>query len=152
MIRTTVLAALLFAGPITFASSPETGLTEYKITPVENLILGENIKKVWTVDYSEFEKPVTITLQKVGKYNRFIVRSKFFELVYASCNEGFGVKCIKNSERNVDPKICSSVLNEQQMQNQRILTSNPVSEEQALELIASYLPDLINEEYRHVID
>ncbi|MFY9153003.1 MAG: hypothetical protein WAO52_13380 [Prolixibacteraceae bacterium] len=150
-IRTTILAAFLLAGLTSFATSGKTGNIKYEINPVENLKLGKTVEKVWTIAYSEIEKPVTITMHKHGKYSEFIVRSDFFEVVYSSTEEGFGAKCIKSSERTVKAKICSGVLNQKAMERQQIITQNPVSDELALGLIASYLPDLLNKGYEHLI-
>lgn len=150
-LRTSILGALLIAGLASFATSGKTGNTEFEINPVENLNLGKTAEKVWTISYSEVEKPVTITMQKQGKYSEFIVRSDFFEVVYSSNEEGFGAKCVKSSERSVKSKICAGVISQKAMENQRILTQNPVSDDYALGLIASYLPDLLNKGYEHLI-
>jgi len=153
MIKTTAFALLLVTGLSTFANAAETEskTNEFAITPVENLYLGKSINKVWNVAYSEKERPVTIILQQKGNEKEFVVRSEFFEIVYASNQNGFGVRKIKNSQREVPSQIISSVLNKQQLQNQRIITSNPISDDYALELIASYLPDLLNDGYKHLI-
>ncbi len=150
-IRLAVVAFLLMASSFSFANSVKTGTQEVKITQVENLYLGKSAEKVWTIRYSEQKKPVTITLRKVAKGKEYIVRSEFFEVAYASDKEGFGVKDMRRSWREVPEEISSSVLNKQQIQNQKTLTPNVVSDDYALELIASYLPDLLNEDYRHLI-
>lgn len=151
MIGISVIAAFMFAGLNSFASSIKTGSNVFEITPVENLFLGKNVDKVWTVGYSDQKKSVTIILQKNGIKKEFVVRSEFFEVVYIADKSGLGAVKIKNSKREVPKRITSSVLNKQQMQIQRILTPNPVSDEYALVLIASYLPDLLNDGYSHLI-
>ena len=153
MIKTTALALLLVTGLSSFANASETEskTNEFAITPVENLYLGKSINMVWNIAYSEQERPVTIILQQKGKEKEFVVRSEFFEIVYASDQNGFGVRKIKNSQREVPTQIITSVLNKQQLQKQRIITSNPISNDYALELIASYLPDLLNDGYKHLI-
>ena len=134
-----------------FAGSAKTGSSVFEITPVENLFLGKNIEKVWTITYSEQEKPLTIALQKTGKNFAYVVRSEFFEVIYSSDQNGFGVKKVAHANRTVNNRINFSILNLDEMNRQRILTPNPVTEEYALGLIASYLPDLLNEGYKHLI-
>lgn len=146
-----VIAAFLFTGLTSSAGSSKSGSSAFEITPVENLYLGKNIEKVWTIGYSDQEKPVTITLHKNGNKKEFVVRSEFFEVVYSLDNTGFGATKIKKSKSEVPTKISSSVLNKQQMQIQRIITPDRISDEYALGLIASYLPDLLNKGYEHLI-
>lgn len=144
-------AALVLVGLTAFGSSFRTGSSNAEITPVENLYLGRNVEKVWTIAFSNDEKPLTITLLKTEKFPTYVVRSQFFEVVYSSDEEGFGVKQVANAERTVNKKITAAVLNADQLKQQRILTPNKVSEEYALGLIASYLPDLLNNDYKHLI-
>lgn len=150
-IRLTAIAVLLFACSFTFANSTENETVEFAITPVENLYLGKSVEKLWTISYSKQEKPVTIALRKVANGKEYVVRSEFFEVIYASDKKGFGVKKIHTSLKEVPGKINTSVLNKQQMQNQKILTPNKVSDAYALDLIASYLPDLLNGGYKHLL-
>lgn len=145
------VAALVLVGLTAFGSSFRTGSSNAEITPLENLYLGRNVEKVWTIAFSNDEKPLTITLLKTEKFPTYVVRSQFFEVVYSSDEEGFGVKQVANAERTVNKKITAAVLNADQLKQQRILTPNKVSEEYALGLIASYLPDLLNNDYKHLI-
>ena len=150
-IRFAVIAILLFASSFSFASQAEKEANEIAITPVENLYLGNSIEKVWTISYSEQEKPVTIALRTVATGKEYIVRSEFFEVIYASDKAGFGVKKIHSSLKEVPTEINTYVLNKQKMQDQKVITTNNVSDTYALDLIASYLPDLLNDEYKHLI-
>jgi hypothetical protein len=151
LFRNTLVATLLLAASSSFTFASGSAANEFAITPVENLYLGKNIEKVWTVAYSEQEKPVTITLEKHGNTKEFVVRSEFFEVVYESGKAGFGVKSLEKSSREVPSAITKSILNRQQLYYQRIISPEPVSDVYALQLIASYLPDLLNEGYRHLI-
>ncbi len=139
---------------VAFSLGNPAGATvyEYEITKVENLHLGKSIEKLWTVDYSKAQKPITITL-KTGKYcKEYIVRSEFFEVIYACTENGFGVQKMHSNMKKIPAKITSAVINKQQMEKQRILVPEyNISEDYALGLIASYLPDLLNEDYRHLI-
>ncbi len=151
LLKTSTLAAFLFAVLTSFVGSAKTGSSVFEINPVENLFLGKNIEKVWTITYSGKEKPLTIALQKIGKNLAYVVRSEFFEVIYSSDQEGFGVKQVSRANRTVNNRITSSILSKDELNRQRILTTNPVSEEYALGLIASYIPDLLNDGYEHLI-
>jgi hypothetical protein len=142
---------LLLTSSLSFASPLQPASNEVKITPVENLFLGKTAEKVWTVNFSDKEKPVTITLHQVRKTKEFIVRSEYFEVAYVSNKHGFGATQVPRSMRKVPVEINSAVLNLQQIENQKMLTPNQVSEEFALNLIANYLPDLLNNNYKHLL-
>ena len=113
--------------------------------------MGKSAEKVWTISYSDQEKPVTIALRKVLGANEYVVRTEFFEVIYQANNEGFGVRKMHSGLREIPEQISASVLNKQQLKQQTILTPDKISDEYALKLIASYLPDLINEGYKHLI-
>lgn len=123
----------------------------YVISEVEHLHLGNNIEKVWTLSYSEQESPITIALYESAHGKKYVVRSKFFEVLYASDKTGFGVRKMHHSLKQVPEDINSKVLNQQQMKNQQILKPGVLTDEDALNLIASYLPELLNEDYNHLI-
>ena len=147
--KTVILGALLIAGFSSFANL--TKAKAFEINQIENLNLGRNVEKVWTIKYSEDEKPITITLNKHRNSCNYFVRSDFFEVVYSARPNGFGVKCVKKSECAVNPILSRSILIPAEFEKQRVITSDQVSEEIALGLIASYLPDLLREEYKHLI-
>jgi hypothetical protein len=150
-LKAAVLVVFVFTGLTAFGRSFKTGSSNAEITPVDNLFPGKNVEKVWTISYDNGQKPLTVTLLKTNKYPTFVVRSQFFEVVYASDERGFGVKKVASSERSVNKRMTNAVLNNDQLQKQCVLTPNKVSEEYALGLIASYLPDLLNNGYKHLI-
>ncbi|HET6558112.1 MAG TPA: hypothetical protein VFG54_12410 [Prolixibacteraceae bacterium] len=147
-----VLAVFVFAASFVYAADPATEETnEVEITAVDDLHLGNSIEKLWKLSFSKQETPVTVALRPVANGTEYVVRSEFFEVIYAYDKNGFGVRKIHSSLKGVPDPINYSVLNKQQLQQQRILTPNKVSDEVALGLITSYLPDLLNEDYRHLI-
>jgi hypothetical protein len=150
-IRFAVIAVLFFVSSVSFAASTGKANAEFEITPVENLHLGKSVEKVWTINYSQLDKPVTIALRTVATGKEYVVRTNFFEVVYVADNNGFGVRKLDPSIKEVPENITSSVLNKQEMKNQRTLTTKEVSDAYALELIASNLPELLNDPYLHLI-
>lgn len=142
----------LVAATVTYAADPSDMKTnEVKVTEVDDLHLGNSIEKLWKVSFSKQAVPVTIAIRSVGDGTEYVVRSEFFEVIYANDKKGFGVRKIHNSLKEVPDPINYSVLNKEQMQQQRILTPEKVTDEVALGLIISYLPDLLNENYQHLI-
>lgn len=146
-----IVAVLFFVSSFSFAGNTGKANSEFEITPVENLHFGNSIEKVWTLNYSLLNKPVTIASRKVATGKEYVVRTKFLEVVYASDDEGFGVRKMDPSIKEIPESITSSILNKQQMKAQKTLTRNKVTDDYALDLIATHLPELLNEQYLHLI-
>lgn len=146
-----VAVILVISTPQAHAFTSGLKTSEFEINQVDNLFLGKLAEKVWTIGYSDQEKPITIALRTVGNVKEYVVRSQYFEVIYAADDKGFGVRKIHSSQREVPAKITKAVLNQKQFENQVIITPNRVSDDYALGLIASYLPDLLNENYLHLL-
>ncbi len=81
-----------------------------------------------------------------------MVRNDFFEVCYAITSKGFGAKKVRTSWSTVPRQINSVVLNKEQLKRQEVISPNKVNDETALGLIANFLPDLINDEYTHLLN
>lgn len=125
---------------------------DYEISEVEDLYLGKRVKAIWTLSYSNQEVPVTVVKRKTTEGVEYVVNSKFFEVSYASTARGFGVKKVRNSWSNVSKNISRAVISQDEMKKQSVITPKRVTDKEALGLIASYLPDLINEGYTHLLN
>ncbi|NCB07199.1 MAG: hypothetical protein EOM73_03430 [Bacteroidia bacterium] len=148
-----VLMLGLFLMSVTVnATGLRTEFSEFEISPVNDLFLGKSVQKVWTLSYSQNEVPVTVVKHKTVEGVEYTVHSEHFEVSYASVATGFGVREVRKSWSNVPKKINNAVLNQAEMKNQQIITPNKVSDEVALGLIASYLPDLLNDGYTHLLN
>ncbi len=147
-----ILFVVVLCGKNVLAMGTSSELNDYTITEVNDLYLDKDVKAVWKISYSSDETPITVIKHKTLKGTEYVVHSKFFEVCYLASTEGFGTKKVRKSCRNVPNKITSAVLNQNQMKRQQIITPNPVDDEKALELIASYLPDLINKGYTHLLN
>ena len=53
---------------------------------------------------------------------------------------------------SITKKISRAVISREEMKRQQIITPNRVDDERALGLIASYLPDLVNDGYTHLLN
>jgi hypothetical protein len=129
-----------------------TGFNNYQITEVDNLNLGKSVEKVWNLTYEGSQNPITVVKRHTGEGTVYIVNSKFFEVCYASTSKGFGTRTVKKAWSSVPGQINGAVINAEELKKQQILTPQKVDDEKALGLIASYLPNLLNEEYTHLLN
>lgn len=134
------------------ATGLDSDFKDYEIEKVENLYLGKKVENVWTLSYGTDEKPVTVVKRNTLDGPEFIVFSKHFEVSYSSTASGFGATKVSKSWSNVPKRINTAVINNEQMQRQRIITPKQVNDEVALGLIANYLPELINDGYKHLLN
>lgn len=134
------------------ATGTRTEFNAYKIDEVDNLYMGKSVKALWTLSYSANEEPVTVVKRKISDGFEYVVHSKHFEVSYASTSNGFGVKETRKAWSNVPKKVTNAVICQEEMARQEIITPNRVDDEKAMGLIASYLPDLINDGYTHLLN
>lgn len=140
---------------ITFAvqaSDTDRAFKGYDIVPVNAQELSGNAEKAWVLSYDNNESPIVITLYKKKKAKHFVVQSQHFEVAYVCCKKGFGASRVKAEYSNFPEELTSKVINDSELSRQKLLTPNQVSEEQALQLIAAYLPDLVNPSYKHLLN
>ena len=65
--------------------------------------------------------------------------------------KGFGARMITAGKSQVPAQILENIINEDALKNQKIISTSEINNETALNLIASYLPDLINNNYKHLL-
>lgn len=147
-----LVACLFFVSVNTIASDLKKEFKNYEISEVEDLYLGKKVESVWTLSYSNQETPVTVVKRKTTEGVEYVVSSKFFEVSYASTVEGFGVKKVRSSWSNVDKNINNAVISQSEMKKQSVISLKRVEDKEALGLIASYLPDLLNDGYTHLLN
>lgn len=130
--------------PVKAANALNNGFT---LTVVDN---SEN-STAWDLKYSESENAIKITMQEKDGEKQYTVRSKFFEVAYVMNKNGFGARKIKGNYAKVPDQILEKVINQDALKNQKVISDAQVDNETALNLIASYLPDLINTNYKHLV-
>lgn len=114
--------------------------------------LDLNTIQSWTIKYSEASNYINIEKHNIKNGEEYIVRNDFFEVRYLNTDKGFGVKKIKRNQSTIDPIINEAVLNYTEMTKQSLLNSNKLSEEKALNYIASFVPFLLNKNYSHLLN
>jgi hypothetical protein len=147
-----LLVCLFFVSTNTNATGLKKEFKNYEISEVEDLHLGKKVMAVWTLSYSNQESPVTVVKRKGTEGLEYVVSSKFFEVSYVSSTEGFGVRKVRNSWSNVSKSINNAVISQDEMKKQAVIPLQKVDDKAALGLIASYLPDLLNNGYTHLLN
>lgn len=147
-----VLVCLVLVTGTALATGIRTEFKDYEITAVDDLIVGKDVKAMWTLSYDNKETPVTVVKRKTMEGTEYVVYSKYFEVCYVASAKGFGIKRVRNAWSNVPKKINRAVINNTEFKKQEVLTPNKVDDEMALGLIAGYLPFLLNEGYTHLLN
>lgn len=124
----------------------------YKISPDLDLNPNSGFQESWVIAYGESQTPVHVFLKETKKGQEYLVRSSYFEVKYVNGTHGFGVKMVNASESTVSEDLNSAVLNQTNLNSQKLISSQALDNEKALEMIASYLPDLINEKYNSILN
>lgn len=147
-----ILTCLLLVSFQNNAANLKGGSNDYKIEEVDNPGQLKNAEKVWNLTYDGSDRPVTVVKRKNSDCVFYVVNTDFFEVCYACTPKGFGVGTVKKSWSSVPFQINQAVLNPDGMKKQKVIVPEKVSDEKALGLIASYLPELLNDEYKHLLN
>lgn len=124
----------------------------YKISPDQTFTPNSEFRQSWEIAYGESQNPVHVYLKETKKGQEYLVRTKYFEVKYVNGKNGFGAKLLNPSEATVSESLNSAVLDQAKLESQKCISSNALSNEQVLDMIASYLPDLINERYNSILN
>lgn len=154
-LNVTILVVAFFLVTVVANATGTGSRTEFKayeIDEVQNLYMGKSVKALWTVSYSATEEPVTVVKRNTLEGTEYVVHSKYFEISYAATANGFGAKETRRSWSEVPRRITKAVISQDELANQKIITPNKVDDEKALGLIASFLPDLVNDGYTHLLN
>jgi hypothetical protein len=124
----------------------------YKISPDQTFTPNSGFRKSWDIVYGESQNPVHVYLKETKKGQEYVVRTKYFEVKYVNGKNGFGARLVNPSEATVSESLNSAVVSQAGLEGQKCISSNAVADEHVLEMIASYLPDLINEQYNSILN
>lgn len=135
-----------------WAGGEDTANSIYKISPDLNFSPASGFLKSWEIAYGEAKTPVHVYLKETKKGQEYVVRTKYFEVKYVNGPNGFGARMISGSESTVNEALNAAVLNVANLSNQKCISTEAVGDDRILEMIASYLPDLINEQYNSILN
>jgi hypothetical protein len=135
-----------------WAGNEESFNSNYKISPDLNYSPSAGFQKSWEIAYGESKTPVHVFMKETKKGQEYTVRTKYFEVKYVNGTQGFGVRMINGAESTVSESLNAAVLNQTQLNSQKCISSEAIGNDKVLEMIASYLPDLINEQYNSILN
>lgn len=135
-----------------WAGNEESFNSNYKISPDLNFTPTSGFRKSWEIAYGESKTPVHVFMKETKKGQEYLVRTKYFEVKYINGSNGFGVRTVKGTESTVSESLNTAVLNQVQLNSQKCINAEAVRDDQVLDMIASYLPDLINEQYNSILN
>lgn len=151
-----ITIATMFLFLITVINSNATGVVKetdsFIINTNDNFEAGNHALKSWTIVYGDQGKKIEVFKDVTKKGEEYIVRNDFFEVRYTNGTNGFGVRKIRNKQMKIDVTINNAVINTDQMQKQSILSPEQLTEDKALNYIASYVPFLLNSNYTHLLN
>lgn len=135
-----------------WAGNEGSSNSSYKISPDLNFTPASGFQKSWEIAYGESKTPVRVFLKETKKGQEYLVRTSYFEVKYVNGSQGFGVRMIYGAESTVNTSLNAAVLNSAQVSSQKCISTEAIANDKALEMIASYLPDLINEQYNSILN
>ena len=135
-----------------WAGNEESFNSNYKISPDLNFVPTSDFQKSWDIAYGESKTPVHVFLKETKKGQEYLVRTKYFEVKYVNGSAGFGVRTVSETDRTVSEALNAAVLNQTQLNGQKCISAEAIENGKVLEMIASYLPDLINEQYNSILN
>jgi hypothetical protein len=135
-----------------WAGNDNSSNATYKISPNLSFSPTSSFQKNWEITYGEAKNPVQVFMKETKKGQEYVVRTRYFEVKYVNGSAGFGVRMINSSESTVSTTLNAAVLNAEKLNSQKCISPEPVTEDHILEMIASYLPDLINEQYNNILN
>ncbi|MBN2805359.1 MAG: hypothetical protein JXR22_01770 [Prolixibacteraceae bacterium] len=122
------------------------------VKETERFTISANEETSWTIEYNAPEKGVEVIKLNTKKGEEYIVRNKFFEVRYVNTEKGFGARSIKASQSTIDPIFTDNVINANELSKQASLSAVKLDEEKALSYIAGFVPFLLNENYKHLLN
>jgi hypothetical protein len=134
------------------AGNEESFNSNYKISPDLNFSPNSDFQKSWEIAYGESKAPVHVFMKETKKGQEYVVRTSYFEVKYVNGAQGFGAKMVNGSETTVSENLNTAVLNQESLSNQKRISTEAVAGDKVLEMIASYLPDLINGQYSSILN
>ncbi len=135
-----------------FAHQGEKFVDDYKISTKTDFVPGSAFQQSWNITYGESTRPVQVLLKETKSGEEYIVRTNYFEVKYVNSEKGFGVRTLKLSEQQVPADLNFKVLNSNGLNSQKVISASMISREEVLDMIASYLPELVNPEYKNILN
>lgn len=147
-----LFVALFVCSLSVMASGKSTFVDDYKISSKENFEPSKTYQQSWEITYGESKRPVQVLLRETKKGEEYIIRTNYFEVKYVNTERGFGARSMKTGEMIVPENLNAQVINSNQLNSQEIISMSRVDREKALGLIAGFLPELVNDQYKNILN
>lgn len=142
--------AITFASFAKPSNNPES-TQKWTVQKSDNQVEGNETRDVWSINYLESQRSVKVVKYAVKKGFEYAVHSDFFDVCYENSKNKFGVKYLKRSLCKVDDQLTQRVIDNTKMGRQKILLNKQTDDQTAVELIATYLPELLGENYKFLL-
>ena len=134
-------------GPLAGSSNTEFG--DYLLKSSDVKIEKEGVAlETYTLTYENVNTPVQIIVENSKNCRNYTVKYPSFEVLYVCNKRGLGAKRVDINSETVNPLVVKALLDEKQLAYQERIVSEHQSEEEALQLIACYFPNLIRKDIR----
>jgi hypothetical protein len=135
-----------------YSAETKRAFNDYDIVKLTGQEMEEGAEKAWVLSYDDNESTIVISLHQTKRCKYYVVRTENFEIAYTCGKKGFGASYVNSEYSRVPFELSSKVINESELNRQKILTQSQPTDENAVELIAAYLPDLVNPSYQHLLN
>lgn len=147
-----LFVVLLVSSMSVFAGGESTFVDDYRISSKENFDAGKVFQQSWLITYGESKRPVEVLLKETKKGDEYIIRTNYFEVKYVNSEKGFGARPMKVTDLIVPESLNAQVINQAQLASQKVISMKKVDRQKALDLIAGFLPELVNEQYKNILN
>ncbi|MHA7112300.1 hypothetical protein ACRTDU_19405 [Sunxiuqinia elliptica] len=147
-----LFAAMFVVSLSVFAGEETAFVDDYKISSKVDFEPSKVYQKSWEITYGESKRPVQVFLKETKKGEEYIIRTNYFEVKYVNSEKGFGARSMRVSELVVPESLNEQVLNQDQLSRQKVITMSQIDRQEALDLIAGFLPELVNDQYKNILN
>ncbi|WP_339740260.1 hypothetical protein [uncultured Sunxiuqinia sp.] len=147
-----LLVALFVCSLSVFAGGETTFVDDYKISSKENFEPTKAFQQSWEITYGESKRPVQVLLKETKKGEEYIIRTNYFEVKYVNSEKGFGARPMNVADMIVPENLNAQVINDQELGRQEVISLSKVDRQKALDLIAGFLPELVNSQYKNILN
>lgn len=105
-----------------------------------NYIETGNAYKIY---FETLDSPMEVTVNEHSEGTDFIVKNNDFEVMYCLRGNVFGVSYLQEEYATVEKEKMYKKIDRKSFLHQKVITQNKKSEKEYIQLIASYVPELM---------
>ncbi len=147
-----LLVALFVSSLSVFAGGETTFVDDYKISSKENFEPTKAFQQSWEITYGESKRPVQVLLKETKKGEEYIIRTNYFEVKEGEFEKRICPRPMNVADMIVPENLNAQVINDQELGRQEVISLSKVDRQKALDLIAGFLPELVNSQYKNILN